>query len=60
MVTFKNAAEIRAVVEEMPLDRLLLETDGPYMVRRRACVLTCLDIGLTPPPLSEWLGLDNV
>ena len=35
VVTFKNAAEIRAVVEEMPLDRLLLETDGPYMARRR-------------------------
>jgi len=31
VVTFKNAKKIIKVVEEIPLDRLILETDSPYM-----------------------------
>ena len=31
MLTFKNAKKLRAVVEEIPLERILLETDCPYM-----------------------------
>jgi len=31
VVTFKNAKKIIKVVEETPLDRLILETDSPYM-----------------------------
>ena len=31
VLTFKNAKKAREVVENMPLDRLLLETDCPYM-----------------------------
>lgn len=31
VLTFKNAKKSREVVEKMPLDRLLLETDCPYM-----------------------------
>ena len=30
-VTFKNAKKILKVAETIPLDRLLLETDAPYM-----------------------------
>ena len=30
-VTFKNANKLRRVAESIPLDRLLLETDAPYM-----------------------------
>jgi TatD DNase family protein len=30
-VTFKNAAELRQVVAEVPLERLLIETDGPFL-----------------------------
>jgi TatD DNase family protein len=31
IVTFKNAEELRAIVRDLPLDRLLVETDSPYL-----------------------------
>lgn len=31
IVTFKNAKELRSVVEYVPVDRLLIETDAPYL-----------------------------
>lgn len=31
IVTFKNAQELQTVARTTPLDRLLLETDGPYL-----------------------------
>ncbi len=31
IVTFKNAEELRAIVTGLPLDRLLVETDSPYL-----------------------------
>lgn len=31
VVTFKNAAKIVEVVEELPLERMLIETDTPYL-----------------------------
>jgi TatD DNase family protein len=31
VITFKNATDLRAVVAELPLDRLLVETDAPYL-----------------------------
>lgn len=31
IVTFKNAASLRAVAQAVPLERLLIETDAPYL-----------------------------
>lgn len=31
IVTFKKAEELRSIVADIPLDRLLVETDAPYL-----------------------------
>ena len=31
VVTFRNSSDLRAVAREVPLDRLLVETDAPYL-----------------------------
>ena len=31
IITFKNATDLREVIKTVPLDRLLLETDAPYL-----------------------------
>ncbi|HUZ71621.1 MAG TPA: TatD family hydrolase [Stellaceae bacterium] len=31
IVTFKNATALRAIVRDLPLERLLIETDAPYL-----------------------------
>ncbi len=31
MVTFKKSDELRAIARDVPLDRILVETDAPYL-----------------------------
>jgi TatD DNase family protein len=31
IVTFKNAGDLRATAKALPLDRILVETDAPYL-----------------------------
>ena len=31
IITFKNASELRRTVENIPLDKVLIETDAPYL-----------------------------
>jgi TatD DNase family protein len=59
IVTFKKAEDLRATVREVPLDRLLVETDSPYLapVPRRGKTNEPANVVYTAAALAELRGL---
>lgn len=66
MVTYKNAQDLRQVAAQVPLDRLLVETDSPYLTPVplrghrnepayliHTVTLLAADRGLTPEAIAE-------
>ncbi len=61
VVTFKNARHSVEVAAQIPLDRLLLETDAPYMapVPYRGKQCNSAMIALTAEKIAEIRGMDT-
>ena len=60
ILTFKNAEEVRAVARDVPVDRLLVETDAPYLapVPHRGRRNEPAHVVHTAARLAELKGLD--
>ena len=60
IVTFKNAAELQAIAKMIPLDRILIETDAPYLapVPKRGKVNQPAYVKYTAQYLAELLNID--
>ena len=59
VVTFKNAKKLKEVVEYMPLDRLVLETDCPYLapVPNRGKRNSSLNLPFVVEVISQLKGI---
>ena len=60
VVTFKNAKKIREVVEYLPMDRILLETDCPYLAPEpnRGKRNSSLNLPFVIRQIAEIKGID--
>ncbi|NCV31430.1 MAG: TatD family deoxyribonuclease [Betaproteobacteria bacterium] len=60
IVTFKSAAALREVAKKIPLDRILVETDAPYLapVPHRGKRNEPAMVVATARFLADWLQLD--
>lgn len=61
VVTFKNAKRVLETVREMPLDRLMLETDSPYLAPtpHRGERNSSLFLHYTAERIAELRGIDT-
>ncbi len=61
VVTFKNADGLRAALAEVPVDRVLVETDAPYLtpVPHRGRLNASYLVPLTVRAMAEVRGLDE-
>ena len=61
VVTFKNAPKVREVAETVPLDRMLIETDCPYLapVPNRGKRNDSRNLVFTSAVLAEIKGMDH-
>jgi TatD DNase family protein len=59
IVTFKSAEDLRDTVREVPLDRLLVETDSPYLapVPKRGKTNEPANVVYTAAALAELRGV---
>lgn len=60
IVTFKAAEDLRAIVRDVPLDRLLVETDAPYLapVPKRGKTNEPAFVAHTAAKVAELKGVD--
>jgi TatD DNase family protein len=60
IVTFRNAEELRAIVRDLPLERLLAETDAPYLapVPYRGKRNEPAYVAVTAAAVAELKGID--
>jgi TatD DNase family protein len=60
IVTFKAAEELRAIVRDVPLDRLLVETDAPYLapVPKRGKTNEPAFVAHTAAKVADLKGVD--
>jgi TatD DNase family protein len=60
IVTFKAAEDLRALVRELPIDRLLVETDAPYLapVPKRGKTNEPAFVAHTAAKVAELKGVD--
>lgn len=58
-VTFKNAKKAKEAVDMVPLDRLLIETDSPYLAPepRRGTVNTSANLKFIAEKIAEFKGV---
>jgi TatD DNase family protein len=61
IVTFKNAGDLRAVAQQVPLDRLLVETDCPYLapVPKRGRRNEPAFVAYTADAVAELRGIET-
>lgn len=59
VVTFKNSKKLKEIVKEIPLDRILLETDSPYLapVPNRGKRNSSLNIPYIAQEIAELKGI---
>ena len=61
VLTFKNARKLKEAVEYIPMDRIVLETDSPYLapVPNRGKRNTSLNIPYVVTAMAQIKGLDE-
>lgn len=57
VVTFKNARKVKEAVEEIPLDRLVLETDSPYLSPDRGKRNDSRNISMVVSTIAQIKGI---
>ena len=57
VITFKNGRKLRETVEYAPMDRIVLETDSPYLSPHRGHRNSSLNLPLVAEAIAEIKGI---